>query len=100
MVLHSRFIEQPVVDEKMPLINGSADRRKSRADHNSADTQRGSQRLGNRPDVALRSGVESRAVFEDELTTACACSHRRAASDSVTACATSTERVLRATTPA
>src|SRR3954464_3748962 len=54
----------------MPLVDGASHRREGGAGDDALDVERVRQRLRNGPDVALRSGIEGRAVLEDELTAA------------------------------
>ena len=61
------FVEQPVADEEMALVDGAAGGREGRAGDDAVDAERLRQRLADRADIALGRRIEGRAVFEHEL---------------------------------
>ena len=101
MVLRPDFVEQPVVDEEVALIDGAADRRKGRAGDD-ASRRRAPSASASPTGPILPSGVESKV--EQYLKTICRQPCRRsqssAASDCATASAAAIERLFSATTPA
>ena len=67
MVLEPGFVEEPVADEEMALVDGAAGGRERRTGGDAADPERARQRLADRADIALRRRIEGRAVLEHEL---------------------------------
>src|SRR5215217_8388551 len=63
MVLEPGFVEEPVADEEMALVDGAAGGREGRAGGDAADLKLARQRLADRADVALRRRIEGRAVL-------------------------------------
>ena len=67
MLLHARFVEEPVADEEMAHEEGAPGRREHRADDGDGSGERVEERFRDRTDIALRRRIEGRAVFEQEL---------------------------------
>ena len=53
MVLEAGFVEEPVADEEMALVDGAAGGREGRAGDDAVDPERARQRLADRADIAL-----------------------------------------------
>src|SRR3546814_7198869 len=65
MVLQAAFVEQPVIDEKMPLIDRAPGCGKGRTNQNRlTDIQSVGERIYDRTDVPSRGRIEGRAVLE------------------------------------
>ena len=68
MLLHAGLVQQTVADEQMAL-DRSCGRSAGKAGQTTASGAPScvEQRFGHRPDIALRRGIEGRAIFEDDL---------------------------------
>jgi hypothetical protein len=66
-MLEARFIEEPVIDEEMALIDRAACCREGRTGDDTCRAKRIAKSFAYRTDIAVGRRIEGRAIFEDDL---------------------------------